>query len=99
MGFTATNVGFYGPQGRSLRLENEDNDLTEKIKDFSFKGLKITNMEMETSGIYGLSKLLGHRAVSLNCILSNRITGEFSKAPNEAIDKLIAYTLDKLTTK
>jgi uridine phosphorylase len=98
LGFTVTNVGFYGPQGRTLRLENEDNELVDKIAHFNFKGMQISNMEMETSGIYGLCKLLGHRAVSLNCILANRITGEFSKSPNKAIDTLIEYTLEKLTS-
>jgi len=53
---------------------------------------------METSGIYGLSKLLGHRAVSMNCILANRVTGEFSKNPKKAVDDLIQYTLRKLTS-
>ena len=99
LGFTATNVGFYGPQGRTLRLENEDNNLVDKIANFNFKGISITNMEMETSGIYGLAKLLGHKAISMNCILANRSTGEFSKSPEKAIDKLIEYTLDKLTNK
>lgn len=98
LGFTVTNVGFYGPQGRTLRLENEDKELVDKIAHFNFKGMQISNMEMETSGIYGLCKLLGHRAVSLNCILANRITGEFSKSPNKAIDTLIEYTLEKLTS-
>ncbi len=99
LGFTATNVGFYGPQGRRLRLETADADLNNKMAAFTFKGLRITNMEMETSGIYGLSKLLGHRAVSLNCILANRSTGKFSKNPEKAMDRLIMYTLEKIASQ
>lgn len=96
-GFTATNVGFYGPQGRVLRLKTEDPSLNDKLASFDYNGLKITNLEMETSGIYGLAKLLGHRAVSLNCILANRSTGEFLTNPTEATEKLIEYALKKLT--
>lgn len=98
-GFTATNVGFYGPQGRTLRLKTQDDSLNSKLASFDFNGLKITNLEMETAGIYGLAKLLGHSAISLNCILANRSTGEFSKNPSKSIDLLIQLTLEKLTAK
>ena len=97
-GFTGSNVGFYGPQGRSLRLSLEDEDLNKKLTLFEFKDKRITNLEMETSAIYGLSALMGHRAASMNSILANRSTGEFSKKPAETIDKLIQYTLEKLTS-
>ncbi len=97
-GFTGSNVGFYGPQGRSLRLSLEDKDLNDKISSFEYNGRRITNFEMETSAIYGLASLLGHRAASLNSILANRITGQFSKNPAKAIDSLIQYTLEKLTS-
>lgn len=97
-GFTATNVGFYGPQGRRLRLDPSNAHFNDRLADFDFRGMRITNMEMETSGIYGLAKLLGHRAVSLNCILANRSSGEFSKDPDKAMDRLISYTLEKLTS-
>tara|TARA_R110002050_G_scaffold56512_1_gene127023 strand:- start:124826 stop:125695 length:870 start_codon:yes stop_codon:yes gene_type:complete len=97
-GFTATNVGFYGPQGRKLRLKTQDDLLNSKLSTFDYNGKRITNLEMETSGIYGLSKLLGHRAVSLNCILANRSTGTFSKDPSKAIETLIIDTLEKLTS-
>jgi uridine phosphorylase len=96
-GFTGTNTGFYGPQGRRLRLEPRDTDLSGKLAGFEFKGLKITNLEMETSGIYALAALMGHRAVSMNCIVANRASGEFSKNPSTAVEALIEYTLDKLT--
>ncbi|WP_297702438.1 nucleoside phosphorylase [uncultured Eudoraea sp.] len=97
LGFTGTNVGFYGPQGRRLRLLLEDNDLNSKLSSFEYNGMRITNLEMETSAIYGLAKLMGHRAASLNCILANRSTGQFSKDPVKTIDSLIKYTLEKLT--
>jgi uridine phosphorylase len=98
IGFTGSNTGFYGPQGRRLRLLLEDNDLNSKISSFEYQGRRITNMEMETSAIYGLAKLMGHRAASMNCILANRSTGEFSKDPAKTIDALIKYTLEKLTS-
>lgn len=97
-GCTATNLGFYGPQGRYLRLEPEDGSFIEKLASFEFSGMKITNMEMETSGIYGLCNLLGHRAISINCILANRARGSFSGNPYRAVSRLIAYALEKITT-
>ncbi len=96
-GFTVTNTGFYGPQGRKLRLATQDPGLNTKLASFTYKNMLITNLEMETSGMYGLAKLYGHRAVSMNCILANRSTGKFSKNPSKAVDGLIQYTLQKLT--
>ena len=96
LGCTATAVGFYGPQGRVLRLPIQDPSLNSKIDNFEFNGLKITNLEMETSAIYGLAKLLGHNACSMNAIIANRANGTFSKNPYKPIEKLIIYTLDKL---
>lgn len=95
-GFTATAPGFYGPQGRVLRLPIQDPELNHKMDNFNFEGTRITNLEMETSAIYGLSKLLGHEALSLNAIVANRANGTFSEDPYKAVDDLIAYTLDKL---
>ncbi len=95
-GFTATNVGFYGPQGRVLRLDIQDQELNDKLATFNHNGLAITNLEMETAGIYGLANLLGHRAVSMNAIIANRATGVFSNAPGDTVDALIRYTLNKL---
>ena len=95
-GFTATANGFYGPQGRVLRLALQDAKLNSKIDNFSFNGLKITNLEMETSAIYGLAKLLGHEALSMNAIIANRANGTFSKDTHKTIEKLIKYTLEKL---
>ncbi len=95
-GITATAGGFYGPQGRILRLPLEDHALNHKIDSFTYQGQRITNLEMETSAIYGLSKLLGHRACSINAILANRANGTFSKDSKKTIEKLIRYTLDKI---
>jgi uridine phosphorylase len=78
-GVTATAVGFYGPQGRVLRLGLQSMQLNEKLSQFRFGDLRITNFEMETSAIYGLSKLMGHRAITINCIIANRFTREYSK--------------------
>jgi uridine phosphorylase len=96
-GITATAGGFYGPQGRVLRLNIQDNSLNSKMDNFLFEGNKITNLEMETAAIYGLSALLGHNALSLNAIIANRASGTFSEDPYKAVDELISYTLDKLS--
>jgi uridine phosphorylase len=97
-GITATAGGFYGPQGRILRLGIQDEYLNSKMDNFQFEGNRITNLEMETAAIYGLSKLMGHNALSLNAIIANRATGTFSEDPYKAVDELIKYTLEKLTT-
>ena len=95
-GITATAGGFYGPQGRILRLAIQDNELNHKIDSFSFNQHRITNLEMETSAIYGLSKLLGHKACSINAIIANRANGSFSENPGKVVADLIEYTLEKL---
>ncbi|MBF0695656.1 MAG: nucleoside phosphorylase [Flavobacterium sp.] len=96
-GITATAGGFYGPQGRVLRLPIGDAELNSKMDNFSYNDMKITNLEMETSAIYGLSALLGHQALSLNAIIANRATGTFSKDMYKAVDELITYSLEKLS--
>jgi uridine phosphorylase len=96
-GITATAGGFYGPQGRILRLNIQDNSLNSKMDNFLFEGNRITNLEMETAAIYGLSALLGHHALSLNAIIANRANGTFSEDPYKAVDELISYTLNKLS--
>ncbi len=95
-GITATAGGFFGPQGRVLRLALDDATLNNKIDSFSHNGHRVTNLEMETSAIYGLSKLMGHKACSMNCIIANRRTKNFSQDPYGAVEELIEYTLDKL---
>lgn len=95
-GFTGTAGGFYGPQGRILRLDIQDKDLNNKMDNFNFKGTRMTNLEMETAAIYGLGKLLGHNCLSLNAIIANRATGNFSSNPYQVVEDLIDYTLEKL---
>ncbi|MCD8413310.1 nucleoside phosphorylase [Tenacibaculum finnmarkense] len=97
-GITATAGGFYGPQGRVLRLALQDATLNNKIDSFEYQQNKITNLEMETSAIYGLSKLLGHNAASMNAIIANRANGTFSENPNKVVADLIIYTLNKLVS-
>lgn len=98
LGLTATNTGFYGPQGRLLRLPPSDHKFASTLASFTYENKCITNLEMETSGIYALSKLLGHQAVSLNCILANRVTGEFSENPSKSLEALISFALQKLSS-
>lgn len=95
-GMTATAGGFYGPQGRILRLAIQDPLLNQKIESFSFQDTRITNLEMETAAIYGLSKLLGHRACSLNAIIANRAEGTFSTDPGKVVAELILYALNRI---
>ena len=95
-GITATNIGFYGPQGRKLRLNLQDDGFLDRLTEFEYNDYKVTNLEMETSAIYALSKMLGHKALSLNAIIANRATGEFSKNPKVVIESLIKFTLNKL---
>ncbi|MFK5880075.1 MAG: nucleoside phosphorylase [Flavobacteriaceae bacterium] len=97
-GITATAPGFYGPQGRVLRLAIQDPSLNNKIDSFDFNGTRVTNLEMETSAIYGLSQLLGHNALSMNAIIANRANGTFSDNPYKPVEALIKYTLDKLVS-
>lgn len=95
-GFTGTVGGFYGPQGRVLRLGIQDSELNRKMDAFEYNGIRITNIEMETGAIYGLGKLMGHECLSLNAIIANRATGTFSSDPYKAVNGLIEYALDKL---
>ena len=95
-GITLTHNGFYGPQGRQLRAERAYPDYIDTMTDFKTKYGKITNFEMETSAIYGLSSILGHKAISLNLILANRPKGLFSGKYKEKMDELIQIALDRI---
>ena len=95
-GITGTAGGFYGPQGRVLRLDIQDPSLNSKMDNFKFNGIRMANLEMETSAIYGLGKLMGHNCLSLNAIIANRANGTFSADPYKAVDALIQYALGKL---
>ena len=93
-GITVTCPGFYGPQGRVLRLGLTNPDLIDRLTQFTFGQHRITNFEMETSAIYGLGKLLGHNCLSVSAIVANRVRKEFSKNGNLAVENLIVKTLD-----
>ena len=97
-GITVTCPGFYGPQGRVLRLGLRNPDLINNLTQFSFGQHRITNFEMETSGIYGMGKLLGHHCISLNAIVANRIQKQFSKDSYTLVDRLIQKTLEIVST-
>ena len=92
-GITVTCPGFYGPQGRVLRLPLTNPDLIDQLTQFRYGNHRITNFEMETSGIYGLGRLLGHHCVSLSAIVANRVEKKFSSDGNAAVEKLITKTL------
>jgi len=98
-GNTMTCAGFYAPQGRSIRLSPAIPDWIEKVQSFRHQDFKITNLEMETSGYYLLGTLLGHQVLSVNAILANRITRQFSKQPEKTVEKLILHVLEKITAK
>jgi len=88
-GITVTCPGFYGPQGRILRLGIRNPDLINRLTDFRFGQHRITNFEMETSAIYGLGKLLGHNCLAVNAIIANRVKKEYSKDSQATVEKLI----------
>ena len=93
-GITVTCPGFYGPQGRILRLGISNPELVNRLTQFQFGQHRIVNFEMETSAIYGLGKLLGHQCLSLNAVIANRIRKEFSKDGKAAVEKMIVKALD-----
>jgi uridine phosphorylase len=96
-GITVTCPGFYGPQGRVLRLGLSNPGFIDKLSDFRYNDLIVSNFELETAGIYGLGAALGHKTISLNALIANRITGEFSKNVNATVNALIEKTLEMLT--
>lgn len=97
-GITVTCPGFYGPQGRVLRLGIRNPELINRLTDFRFGQHRITNFEMETSAIYGLGRLLGHNCLAVNAIVANRIKKEFSKDGKAAVENLIRTFLDIFAT-
>jgi uridine phosphorylase len=96
-GITLTCPGFYAPQGRQLRLAPRFPNLIQKASAFRYEENRITNFEMETSGIYALGSLLGHQCVSVSAIMANRIEHQFSKQPKKVIDHLIVELLEKIS--
>ncbi|MBY0536232.1 MAG: nucleoside phosphorylase [Chitinophagaceae bacterium] len=97
-GITVTCPGFYGPQGRVLRLGLANPNFVDRLTNFSFGNYRITNFEMETSAIYGLGKLLGHQCLSLNAIIANRVAKQYSANAKDAVEKLIEKTLQIITS-
>ena len=93
-GITVTCPGFYGPQGRVLRMGLRQPQLIDRLTSFNFGNHRISNFEMETSAIYGMGKILGHHCLSLSAIVANRITKEFSKDGGAAVESLIKQTLE-----
>jgi uridine phosphorylase len=96
IGNTATCPGFFGPQGREVRLKPAIPDIIEKLGAINIDGFQMTNFEMETAGYYAMGRLLGHEVLSLNAIVANRVTQEFASNSNEIVDALIQHTLKKL---
>ena len=95
-GITIACGGFYGPQGRQLRLKVEDPQQNQKIEAFRFGDLKICNFEMESSALAGLSSLLGHRAMTCCMVIANRYAQEMNTAYKNQIDDLIQIVLDRI---
>lgn len=97
-GITVTCPGFFGPQGRVLRLGLSSPGLVDKLTHFNYNNHRITNFEMETSAIYGLGKLMGHECLSINVIIANRVIKEFSENSEAAVENMIKKALEALTS-
>lgn len=95
-GITVTAPGFYAPQGREVRFKSATPNLMEIIQNFNVNGKRITNLEMETAGIYGLASALGHQALSFSVILANRATKTFSSQPTQIMNTFIEQILEKI---
>jgi len=97
VGITATAPGFYGPQGRQIKLKAAMPSLNELLTDYKLNNLRITNFEMETSALYGLGKLLGHNCLTICVIIANRVRKEFTSDYKKSVEVLIENCLQKLT--
>ncbi len=95
-GITVTCPGFYGPQGRVLRMGLTNPHLIDRLTSFSLGNNNISNFEMETAAIYGMGKILGHQCLSLSAIVANRISKEFSKDGGATVERLIVKTLENI---
>ncbi|MBK9419873.1 MAG: nucleoside phosphorylase [Flavobacteriales bacterium] len=96
IGLTATAGGFYGPQGRQLRAIPSVDGLNELFSSFRYEDMRLLNYEMETSALYGLCGLLGHRAATVCTVVANRLRKEYSKDHHTAIDRMIVQVLDRM---
>lgn len=97
-GITIAAPGFYGPQGRWVRIEPADRNLNEKIESFNYQGRRITNFEMESSALAGLAALMGHRAATICTIIAQRIAGDAQTDYKPFVNKMIVMALDKLAS-
>ena len=96
-GITASAAGFYAPQGRILRYKLAMPNLIDKLATFRYHGIRIANMEMETSALYGLGhEILGHNCCSVNVVIANRPNKTFSSNPADSVEKMIQMALEKL---
>jgi uridine phosphorylase len=96
-GITLTAPGFYGPQGRELRLKLAFPELNHLIESFNFEGNRIANFEMETSALYGLGKMLGHETLTICTIVANRVNQTYAKDYHSDVERLIKLVLDRIT--
>ena len=97
-GITLTMNGFYAPQGRSIRIPLSQPDVLKKCDRILFNNLQVSNIEMETAGLYAFGKIFNHEVISLSTVLANRATGLFSSNPSKSIEKLINFALSKIET-
>lgn len=95
-GITVTAPGFYAPQGRNVCIPPQIPDLTDRLSSFAWKGYKVANLEMETSAIYGLSRLMGHEALTVCLVIANRLAGSFLNDYHDEMRKMIGLVMEKL---
>jgi uridine phosphorylase len=98
LGITATAGGFYGPQGRQIRLRSSFPGMLDAMAKFAYNNNRIVNFEMETSSLFGLGNMLGHQVASICVLLANRATGEYTRNIRADEEKLISYVLEKMTS-
>ena len=98
-GLTATAPGFYGPQGRTLRMPLAYPENNHKIEAFRYQDWRVCNFEMESSALYGLGKMMGHRCLTICAVIANRVSEKFCTDYHPYIDKLITNTLDRLSDR
>ncbi len=98
-GITITGNGFYGPQGRILRLKTKQENLNEQLTNFQFNGLKMMNFEMETSALYALGGMMGHKTATICAVIANRHLKEYSKDYKKTVEKMILYVLERLVDR
>ena len=99
MGLTATAPGFYGPQGRTLRMKLAYPENNRKIESFDYQGWKVCNFEMESSALYGLGKMMGHRCLTICAVIANRVSEKFCTDYHPYIERLVKNTLDRLSDR